>query len=153
MSESRLELKGLDKLLKALKQKPPSIKVGILGDSAPRDGGGPNNASIGAVHEFGNSTHPQRSFLRIPISKNLKKKMEQSGAFDKATFQKVMAEGSIIPWATKVGFLAVECSIDAFAEGGGKGNRWKPSDMRRKKVHQTLVETQQLRNSITSEVK
>lgn len=153
MSETRLELKGLDKLLKALKQKPPSIKVGILGDKTIRDGDGPNNATIGAAHEFGTSRLPQRSFLRIPIAKNLKKKMESAGAFDKATFQEVLSQGSIIPWAMKIAVIAEGIALDAFAEGGGRGNRWKPSNMKNKKVHQTLVETQQLRNSITSEVK
>ena len=40
---------------------------------------------------------------------------------------------------------------DAFSTGGF--GKWKPSRMENKQTKQTLVETQQLRNSITSDVK
>ncbi len=51
----------------------------------------------------------------------------------------------------KVAVVAEGIVAEAFDTGGF--GQWPPSDMTHKKVHQTLVETQQLRNSITSEVK
>jgi hypothetical protein len=76
-----LNVKGLDQLLKALKSKPPLARVGILGDKSVRatEGTFQTNAEIGAAHEFGTTTIPARSFLRVPISQNLQKEMEQSG--------------------------------------------------------------------------
>lgn len=146
-----VNLRGLDKLLKALGTKPPKARIGILGNSAARSDGGPSNAQVGAWHEFGTSKLPVRSFLRVPITENLQKEMEKSGAFDKDALANVLATGSILPWLKKVMIMAEGIVADAFDSGGF--GKWKPSDMTRKKNHQTLVETQQLRNAITSEVK
>jgi phage gpG-like protein len=167
----KLETKGLDQLLKALKAKPPVARVGILGEKAnrtegkttltfdevrslskPRKGGNvPTNAEIGAAHEFGTSRLPARSFLRVPLADRLQKEMESSGALDKAVLAEVIRSGSVVPWLKKVAVLAEGIVADAFATGGF--GKWKPSDMRYKKVHQTLVETNQLREAITSEVR
>lgn len=151
-----LKTPGLDKLLKALKTKPPQTRVGILGDKTVRGkDSGPNagrtNAEVGAAHEFGTTTLPQRSFLRIPISENLQKEMEKSGALDKDALNEVIKSGTLVPWMKKVAVIAEGIVADAFDTGGF--GKWQPSDMTRKKNHQTLIETQQLRNSITSEVK
>lgn len=146
-----LETKGLDQLIKTLKVKPPVARVGILGGKTGRAGSVPNNATIGAYHEFGTSELPQRSFLRVPISEHLENKMESSGALNKDTLDQVVKQGSVTPWLKKIAVLAEGIVAEAF-ETGGFG-KWKPSDMTHKKNHQTLVETQQLRNSITSEVK
>jgi len=151
-----MNVKGLDNLIKALKEKPPTARVGVLGNKAPRipsedSGQIPNNAEVGVVHEFGNSEHPQRSFLRIPISENLQDYMEKSGALDKETTNEVVKNGSVVPWLKKIAVLAEGIVLDAFDSGGF--GKWKPSNMKFKKNQQTLVETQQLRNSITSEVK
>lgn len=147
-----LEVKGLDQLLKALKAAPPKCRVGILGDKDKRtQGNAPSNAEVGAAHEFGTSILPQRSFLRVPISENLQKRMESSGALDKKVLADVIRQGSILPWMKKIAILAEGIVADAFNTGGF--GKWKPSNMSEKKNHQTLVETHQLRDSITSEVK
>lgn len=150
-----LEMKGLDKLIKALKAVPPQIRVGILGDKSarttPTSKQAPTNATIGAAHEFGTSKLRQRSFLRVPISEHLAAKMENSGALDKDVLAAVIASGTIVPWAQKIAVLAEGIVAEAFDTGGF--GKWKPSDMSKKKNSQTLIETQQLRNSITSEVK
>lgn len=160
MSDSvQLKTSGLDKIMKALGGKPPKAKVGILGDKVTRGAGdndttkkqeGPTNAEIGAAHEFGTSKLPQRSFLRIPISENLAKRMDKAGLTDKDTLKQVVATGSVGPWLKKVAVLAESIVIDAFDSGGF--GKWKPSNMDDKKNRQTLVETGQLRNSITSVV-
>lgn len=152
--EYTLEVKGLDQLLKALKAKPPVARVGILGSSPRKEGEqgrGSSNAEVGAAHEFGTSTLPQRSFLRAPISEHLQSKMESSGALDRDTLDQVIKKGSVMPWLGKVTKLAENIVNEAFDTGGF--GKWKQSDMTHKKNHQTLVETQQLRNSISSEVK
>lgn len=150
MSDVELNTKNLEKLLKALKGKLPTARVGILGDSG-RSGGKATNAEIGAHHEFGTTKLPQRSFLRIPIQDNLDKVLKASGAFDKDVVRQIITQGSVVPFLKKVAIVAEGIVADAFATGGF--GKWKPSDMRRKTNAQTLVETAQLRNSITSEVK
>ncbi len=151
--ETTVDVKGLDKLLKALKGPMPVVRVGILGGNAQRGGaqGGPNNATIGAYHEFGTSRHPVRSFLRMPLTALLSKRMQSSGLLDKDAMNAVIAQGSVIPWLRKVAILAEGIVADAFATGGF--GIWPPSNMKNKKVQMTLVETQQLRNAITSEIK
>jgi phage gpG-like protein len=69
---------------------------------------------------------------------------------DKDVLNDVLKSGTFTPWLKKVAVLAEGIVADAFASGGF--GKWPPSDMTHKKNHQTLVETQQLRNSITSEV-
>lgn len=153
MSEdaTTIEIKGLEQLLKALKGKQPTARVGILGDKTQRsDKSGQTNADIGAKHEFGTSGMPQRSFLRVPIEEHLNERLESSGAMDPDVLKQVIAQGSIVPWLKKVAVVAEGIVAEAFDSGGF--GKWKPSNMANKKNKQTLVETQQLRNSITSEV-
>ena len=150
-----LKVKGLDQLLKALKAKPPVARVGILGDKGLRtnEKSFQTNAEIGAAHEFGTSTLPVRSFLRVPISENLQKQMQQSGALDKSTLSEVVKQGSVLPWVKKIAILAEGIVIDAFASGGfGKWPAWKDPNYTNN-TGQLLVDTKQLRDSITSEVK
>ena len=154
MADVELNTKGLEQLLKSLKN-PPVARVGILGDKSTRCTGRsqdtPTNAQIGAWHEFGTTRHPVRSFLRLPITMLLDKRLQESDAFNKDVLKRVMQGGSIAPWLRLVAIEAEAIVAGAF-DSGGYGT-WVPSDMRYKKNHQTLVETQQLRNSITSEVK
>lgn len=145
-----IDTRGLDQFIRALKSVPKS-RVGILGEKNARDSkGGETNASIGARHEFGKGKK-LRSFLRMPLTNYLQKYLDKSDAFDKETLSKVIAEGSLIPWLKKVALTAENVVGDAFKTGGF--GEWFPSNMKYKKVQMTLVETQQLRNSITSEVK
>jgi hypothetical protein len=146
-----LNVKGLEQMLKALKGKKPVARIGILGASASRPGSDLNNAEIGAMHEHGTTQMPQRSFLRGPLEDNLNARLESLGAFDKDVLREVIATGSVKPWLLKVTAEAEGIVLEAFDTGGF--GKWEPSDMSRKKNQQTLVETQQLRNSITSEVK
>lgn len=179
--KDELNTMGLDKLMKILKNSNAKVRVGILGQSATRsidssipDGvsakgqpepdfdlpvskqlGGAdkqalNNAEIGAFHEFGTDKLPVRSFLRFPITAYMGKYLNKSKAFDMAAFKKVLAEGSMVTWLKKVGLVAEVVVSDAFDSGGF--GQWRPSNMGPKKNKQTLIETQQLRNSITSEV-
>lgn len=155
-----LKTDGLDKLIKSLHGKTPTIRVGVLGSKASRAAPAgsqenPNNAEVGATHEFGSPTEgvPQRSFLRIPISDNLDKKLTESGAFDPDTLSKVVKQGTVTPWMKKIAIIAENIVSEAFDTGGfGKWPRWKNKKYKNN-TGQILVDTAQLRNSITSEVK
>lgn len=162
-----LEIKGLNQLLKALKSvRPPVIRIGIIGakagphfaiakpgQKAPKSA--PTNAEIGAAHEFGAPTRglPQRSFLRVPLADRLNKEMELSGALSEATTKDVIKEGSVVPYLKKIAVMAEGIVAGAFDSGGyGKWPAWKNSNYHNN-ANQLLVDTGQLRNSITSEVK
>lgn len=163
-----LNTKPLDRLVMAFKGRIPVARVGILGKKVSRSEVKVNstntgykkikgseapqtNAEIGAKHEFGDGKTVIRSFLRVPLTEHLQAFLEKSGAFDKDSLKKVVREGSIRIWVEKMAGVAEQVIAEAFASGGF--GKWKPSNMKNKKVQMTLVETQQLRNSITSEVK
>lgn len=134
----------------------PRARVGILGGKALRgqkNFNGSNNASIGAAHEFGNAKVPMRSFLRVPITEHLNKKMETAGAFDKEQLAEVLKAGSVLPWVKKIAVLAEAIVIEAFATGGfGKWPAWKTPGYKND-GGRLLVDTGQLRDSISSDVK
>lgn len=177
MSDNTVELQtmGLDNLLKALNENAGRVRLGILGSTAERHaevnvdeitgerhGSGAssvNNAEIGLKHEFGGPSLlpngvvinlPQRSFLRVPLITHYQKYLEASGAFDRATLANVLKTGKFTKWLAKIGIIGEHVVLEAFDSGGF--GEWKASNMDFKKNHQTLVETQQLRNSIISEV-
>lgn len=153
--ETTINIAPLEALVKAFTRPAPTIRVGILGAKDSRNStsakGSTSNASIGAAHEFGTSKLPQRSFLRVPLTNNLSGEIQKSGIGEKQHLQEVLRSGSLLPWAIELATIAEGVVDDAF-ETGGDG-KWKRSNMKHKEVQQTLVETSQLRRSITSEVK
>ncbi len=150
MTDIELNLTGLDKLIKAVKARLPEIKVGILGQQE-RVEGDLSNADIGAFHEFGTSQLPQRSFLRVPLMDNLSKELKKSGVLDKFIINECIKTASLVPLAKRVAIVAEGVVLGAFDTNGY--GKWPPSQMNHKTNHQTLVETGQVRDSITSEVK
>lgn len=138
--------------VKALKNTKVVVQVGILGDKNNRGGNGnKTNAEIGMKHEFGLEGMPVRSFLRMPLNEQLKADLEDAGAFEADVLKEVIRSGSVGAWLKKIGVVAEAVILKAFDSGGF--GKWVPSNMKNKKNKQTLVETQQLRNSITSAVK
>jgi len=165
----KMDTKGLDGLLKLLKTSKEKARVGIMGSGAAEmhmnaDGSssGATNVTIGAAHEFGidiiqsrgdktvTISLPERSFLRIPLQDLWYSRIKAAGGFGKSVLTEIIKTKSFTPWLTKAGLVGVEIVQGAF-DSGGYG-KWKVSNMRYKKNHQTLVETQQLRNSVISEV-
>lgn len=139
MSEIKFDDSGLQNLIKELVNKKMSVKVGILGQDAARAGES-NNAEIGAAHEFGTDSLPQRSFLRVPIENRLSQEVEAMN------FEKKVSIGKL---AHKVGNAAVKIIQEAFmTEGFGE---W-PISKRAEHDGKTLVDTAQLRDSISYEV-
>ena len=153
IENDEINTKSLDSLIKAFKGKLPQVRVGVLGKNqrAQTKEKGLTNAEIGAKHEYGLEGMPMRSFLRVPIADNMQKYLEKSSFFNPDTLNQVVAQANITPWMQKLGLVAISIVLDGFNTGGF--GKWKQSNMALKKVKQTLVETQQLRNSITFEVK
>jgi hypothetical protein len=154
----KFNLKGIDNILKALKDQRLKVRVGIMGNEAsamhPGDNGessGKTNAEIGAIHEDGRGHNPVRSFLRVPLSKNLPNAIRMMGPTSRSEISEMIQNGSFEPLAERIGTAGVAIVLEAFDSGGADGE-WPPSDMSRKKNHQTLIETQQLRDSITYKV-
>lgn len=157
-----INVKGLEQILKALKAKPPVARIGILGATphAPKPGQkapkhAPTTAEIGAVHEFGSPARgiPQRSFLRVPIAENLDKELENSGVLNENRLKEVIKGGSVLPWMEDITNIAQKIVLEAFAsQGFGKWAPWKTKGYTNN-ANMILVDSGQLRDSITTEVK
>ncbi len=164
--EIKYDNRKIQKLIKTLIQEGiPQVKVGIIGQSLRKDG--QTNAQIGAKHElgleekkkiakagaereFGSSQAVQRSFLRQPITDNLGKYIKKSRAFNPEMLKLIVNQSSFVLIPRTLGVVAETIVQDAFDSGGF--GKWKPSNMEYKTNHQTLVETKQLRQSISSEI-
>lgn len=152
---SDLDTKGLDNILKMLKST-AIIKVGILGEKSVRGNGTssshPSNADIGAQHEFGTSKVPKRSFLLEPITDNMDKYLKEADVLDPETLKTLVKTVSPEVLLRKIGILAEGIIGDGFSSGGfGKWAPWKSKGYENN-TGMILVDSQQLRNSITSEV-
>lgn len=146
---SSFNLKNLKKLEETL-GKSAGVKVGILGSKNNRDGGEFGNAEIGILQEFGSVTNniPPRSFLRMPLETK-RKRLEE--AFTGSAED--LANGDIKKVLQKVGFVAEEIIDDAFRTGGfGNWAPNAPATVAKKKSSRPLIDTAQLRRSITSKV-
>ena len=106
----KMNIKGLDALEGILQREGISVKIGILGKADSRTGEGePNNdedsdidnAGIGLVHEFGTENMEQRSWLRMPLELKFQSALENAGAFNKKTMDKVIREKSFVSMAKK----------------------------------------------------
>lgn len=147
------QIKGLESLIKALSDpRAPVACIGVLGNKSAR-GGGPTNADVGAAHEFGAPSRNLsiRSWLRAPLISQMQNAVNRAGATRPQVIQQILKEGTFRPWVEKIGILGLSVVAEGFNTGGF--GEWPPSNMDRKAVKQTLVETQQLRNSATYEVR
>jgi phage gpG-like protein len=147
-NEIRLNLKGLEKIQKEIKDK-SSVKVGVLGSKNSRNDI-VTNASIGLVHEFGSASKniPERSFLRVPLTEKMPKEVNK--------LEKDMIAGltvsNIRAFLAKLGVKAEAVVQEAFDTGGfGKWQGLSAKTIQKKGFDKVLIETTQLRKSITSE--
>ena len=74
----------------------------------------------------------------------------KSGIFKKKNLKKFLEDKGEDHFLNIMGIVAERTILLAFDSGGF--GKWKPSNMFNKTVHMTLIETQQLRNSISYEV-
>jgi len=134
-------------------------KVGVLGRKASRKDE-MSNADIGLVHEKGSYSQkiPRRSFLEMPLTLKHKEIFLKKKQFYSEVIQKILkGESPETAWKqayTKLGIAGEAVVQDAF-ETRGFGN-WKenrPKTILRKKGKDSpLIDTAQLRKSITSKV-
>lgn len=145
------KMKGLEELNKNLKRK-IAVNIGVLGKNNARNDGA-SNASIGVLHEFGSfSQHlPARSWLKMPLEI---KQDELTGAVAEAIETAILEPNGITTIFRRAG-IACEKIIQEGFETGGFGN-WaplSPATIKEKKGNtRILIDTSQLRRSITSEV-
>lgn len=149
-----INLAGLENLAKALgSQNPPHAKIGVLGKNALRSQGKTTNAVIMAAHEFGVPSRnlPSRSALRMPLTDHLPSKLEKTDLLGEDQAKEVLKTGSLVPWLKTVAVIAVSTCKEAFTNGGW--GKWAPwSQGYENKTGEILVDTTQLRDSITEEV-
>ena len=142
----------LEKLVENL-SKDYAVDVGILGESGATPRGNETLAGIGAQHEFGvphaKPPIPRRSFIRFPIETGQREIESQVGA----RYQKHIENGDVRGIFVDIG-LACEARIQEAFESGGFGE-WKelsPVTIAEKGSDAILIDTGQLRQSITSQV-
>lgn len=152
--EVKIEEVKLNKISETLINNKSYLKIGIIGESTRTKSAGKSktNADIGKKHEFGEDGLPKRSFLRMPLGLRLGPALEDSSLVkDKERFAKEIVENKKLDEIFKaIGLIAEDVIKDAFQSHGF--GLWEKSNMERKRTHLTLVETTQLRDSISSEV-
>lgn len=157
MADVKLDVSKMKTLLKFLQGGMPGIKVGIMGQKNARKGDIPSNAEIGFTNEFGKMTgHPKipaRSFIRVPLNSHFYDKLVSKKSLTKDEFEKAVQSGQADQFAKKVGIVAEETIQEAFAtRGWGKWAPNKPSTIKRKGSDSPLIDTGELRRSISSEL-
>lgn len=142
--------------LRALGQK--TVRVGILDEAPKRAGSGEGKAKssgratllgVAAVHEFGAPAAgiPSRSFIRATVD------------VKRAEIEKVQADLAAQVAAGKIDGRTALARLGAFVQGlvqariaEGIGPALKPATIRRKKSSKPLIDTGQLRSSVTYKV-
>lgn len=152
-TEITFNLDGLEELRKKLGDQYVA-RVGILGGHAARtdEESGLTNSEIGVIHEFGsdNAGIPPRSFLRMPVE-HFKREIMKSLATAKV--KEAIDRGDVITVFRVLGVAAEGFVKLAFNSGGfGKWPALKPETIARKGSSKPLIDTGQLRRSITSDV-
>lgn len=146
----RSDFKGLNNFVSGISRR-AQVKVGIFGNKTTRKEGQLTNSEIGAIHEFGSFSRgiPPRSFLRLPVSMKSEQIVEDAskGAIAK------LADGDNVGILRTFGFACVKAIQEAFSTAGfGSWAPNAPSTIRRKGSSAPLIDTAQLRRSITSKV-
>lgn len=144
---------GLEKLMKQIGGDWVA-RVGILEGKAGAKHAGTNttNGEIGVVHEMGSITNniPSRSFLRLPVETKQKEIIKSMGG---KTVQSAIENNQIKTVYSLLGVIAESFVKQAFASGGyGQWPALKPATIARKGSSAPLIDTGQLRRSITSDV-
>ena len=134
-----------------------SVKVGILGSDGSKQAKNDDNelgkitmATLGAIHEFGSTKAniPARSFIQMPLERKFKQELSRNKGFKQA-----LKELDITKLNNEAGLTATVVINDAFASGGfGEWTPLKPETIRRKGSDGILIDTGDLRRSISYEV-
>lgn len=166
VSRITFNMEGLETIQRELK-KNLAVRVGILGNKTNRSqtsrpiSGSPakrtgktsdmSNADIGLVHEKGSKSGniPRRSFLEMPLALKFNDAFKAQSQF----FFQALSKGTIKQFLKKVGILGENVVQSAFeSDGFGRWPKLKQSTIRRKGSSAILIDSAQLRGSITSDV-
>lgn len=130
-------------------------RVGILGSDVARKGDDDTdltNSEIGVIQEFGSETAniPPRSFLRMPVETHAREIMK---SMDSPAVRKAVESGDAVTVFKILGIAAESFVKQAFSSGGfGKWAPNTPATVDRKGSSKPLIDTGELRRSITSDV-
>lgn len=146
------DFNGLNNLVKALSDT-RVVQVGVMGKKAMRKGkdATATNAELGAIHEFGSQTKgiPARSWLRMPLHQQT----EQIIGDTAAGSMELAKAGNKIGILKVLGIACENAIQRAFGSHGFGG--WapdKPATIKQKKSSAPLIDTGQLRRSVSSRV-
>lgn len=109
------------------------------------------NAEIGAIHEFGQIGRkiPKRSFLWMPLSLYLNDAVQKKAS----VFNRLIGLATVHEAYAMLGIVGENVVQAAFQTGGfGDWPALKPSTVANKNSDKILIDTAQLRKSITSRV-
>ena len=137
----KIDSSKLEGLIKKFSGKSPIGKLGILDDAPARTnvtGEQIDNATLGYVHEFGDQGQEERSWLRASLMGHFPKEI--------AIPSDVTPKG-IVTELCKSGYDAIQGAFDS--EGYGA---WPPSYAATSEGRLTLVDTEQLRESVSYKV-
>lgn len=152
-SKVTIDLAGLEKIRKELGDQ-YFTKVGVLGGqkNTRNEGDGLTNAELAVIQEFGSNTNniPPRSFLRMPLELKSKEIVQFLGS---KTVMKAILAGDIQKAFAALGIVAEGFIQQAFSTSGfGQWQPLKDSTVKAKGSSKPLIDTGQLRRSITSKV-
>ena len=145
----KMDNKKLRELIRSF-ENTPKFRIGILADSTRTDG--QSNVKIGAVHELGLSKHRVRSFIMMPMYDDFFNDFSRRYLPGEVADTLFSGPNGTRKLVESFASSALQTILDAFDREGSSINPWYPSDMSHKKVHQTLTETGQLRDSISWEI-
>jgi hypothetical protein len=154
----KVDLSGLETFSKAVKDMPKKeTQIGILGKdgSAEHSDSGKTNATIGVIHEMGsiNGKIPQRSFLKMPIEERGQDITDLMLEQDEA-IMKALSLGDTSLLYEYLGLFSEVQVQEAFNTGGfGKWQKLAESTIKKKGSSAILIDTAQLRKSITYRVR
>ena len=151
MAVVKLDMSGFEQIEKTLKGK-YATRVGILGSKASEEHNNTTktNAEIGAIHELGLVAGiPQRSFLKMPLEAKLFNVIESH----KDDYYNALKNNKMKEWFKAVGLWSEKIIDEAVTSSGfGTWEKNSPETIQRKHSSKPLIDTGQLRSSITSTV-
>jgi len=162
MAQVICDVSLLRRFLLMLRKGAPSVKIGVIGDKATaqhKTAGGHiqlTNALLAFVHEFGKKSAPKipaRSFIKMPLELHLTELLSKKKALTQAAMERAIRAGCGEEFSRKIGIVAEECIQTAFrTRGYGDWKTNAPSTIKAKGSDAPLIDTGELRRSITSEV-
>ena len=153
MNTVTLNTKGLQAFKRQIKAAGKSVaEVGIFQNHNARSDTDLTNSEIGAKNEFGSLSEgvPERSFLRMPLMTELPEIIEA----ESAQLEKAFVEDGPKAVLEQIGFMGEAAIQQAFDSAGfGTWPANSPMTVFMKGSNKPLIDTTQLRESVSSRVK